>query len=78
MAFHPLDRRLHRAEPVARFGPSCRSFSNERCWRISSSHAAAMVTMGLILMAALPGGPTKDDAVRVAFIASIPGCGGFD
>ena len=28
--------------------------------------------MGLILMAALPGGPTKDDSVRVAFIAEHP------
>jgi Uncharacterized conserved protein (COG2071) len=35
-------------------------------------HALAMVTMGLFLMAALPGGPTKNDAVRVAFIAEHP------
>jgi Uncharacterized conserved protein (COG2071)/Domain of unknown function (DUF4386) len=35
-------------------------------------HAVAIVTMGLILMTALPGGPTKDDAVRVAFIAEHP------
>jgi Uncharacterized conserved protein (COG2071) len=32
-------------------------------------HAVAMVTMGLVLMAALPGGSAKNDAVRVAFIA---------
>jgi hypothetical protein len=35
-------------------------------------HAVAMVTMGLFLMAALPGGPTKDDTVRIAFIAENP------
>jgi Uncharacterized conserved protein (COG2071) len=35
-------------------------------------HAVAMVTMGLVLMAALPGGPTQDHAVRVAFIAEHP------
>jgi hypothetical protein len=35
-------------------------------------HALAIVTMGLILMQAMPGGPTKDDATRVAFIAEHP------
>jgi len=35
-------------------------------------HALAMATMGLILMAVLPGGPTKNDAIRVAFIAEHP------
>ena len=35
-------------------------------------HAVAIATMGLVLMAALPGGPTKNDAVRVAFIAEHP------
>src|SRR5437764_9461909 len=35
-------------------------------------HGLAMLTMALILMQALPGGPTKDDALRVAFIAEHP------
>jgi hypothetical protein len=35
-------------------------------------HAAAMLTMALILMPAMPGGGTTDDAVRVAFIAEHP------
>jgi hypothetical protein len=35
-------------------------------------HALAIVTMGLVLMPALPGGPTNDDASRIAFIAEHP------
>jgi hypothetical protein len=35
-------------------------------------HAAAIATMGLILMKMLPGGPTKDDALRIAYIAERP------
>jgi hypothetical protein len=35
-------------------------------------HALAILTMALILLPALPGGLTKDDATRVAFIAERP------
>jgi hypothetical protein len=35
-------------------------------------HALAMLTMALFLMGSLPGGPTKDDAERVARIAEHP------
>src|SRR5215472_9073019 len=35
-------------------------------------HALAILSMALILLPAMPGGPTKDDAVRVAFIAEHP------
>src|SRR5436190_13127256 len=35
-------------------------------------HAVALLSMALIVMRALPGGPVTDDAVGVAFIAEHP------
>jgi hypothetical protein len=35
-------------------------------------HAAAMLSMGLLLMQAMPGGPVADDSQRIAWIAQHP------
>jgi hypothetical protein len=51
--------------------PAARFLEQALLWNVLI-HAAGIVTMALMLMPGMPGGPVADDVVRVAYIAEHP------